>query len=323
MTPGEDDWEAPPAKDLSPEPDFRPIPKPKPKTRRGLWIFAGVLVVAGAAGAGGWYFLNDWLGAEPGGEVPLIRADSNPVKVRPEEPGGMDVPDRDKLVYDRIDGGEDRSSVERLLPPPENPLPKPEPPASAEAGSTTPSAPAESVDTVQTAQTSPSAAKTETPPPAAPEKVVPSVEDVLKAMQPPPPVETKKAAEATKPAEASKEQVASAPAPAPAPVPAPPSASKPAPAKAPVATKTGAYRIQLAALRSRDGVESEWKRLRSRNKDLLGELELSVMRADLGPGKGVFFRLRAGPLADEQAAKALCQKLSERKVGCLVVRPEG
>ena len=85
----------------------------------------------------------------------------------------------------------------------------------------------------------------------------------------------------------------------------------------------GAFKIQLAALREQANIEGEWKRLRSKHPDLLEPLLLSVMRADLGPAKGVFFRLRAGPLKDESTARALCKKLAERKVGCLVIRPEG
>jgi hypothetical protein len=54
--------------------------------------------------------------------------------------------------------------------------------------------------------------------------------------------------------------------------------------------------------------------------ELLGPLSLNVVRADLGD-RGTFYRIQAGPLADERAAKDLCHKLAEKKVGCLVVRP--
>lgn len=56
--------------------------------------------------------------------VPLIRADQRPIKVKPDQPGGMDVPDRDKLVFSEKNGG---PPVERLLPPPERPEPLPPP----------------------------------------------------------------------------------------------------------------------------------------------------------------------------------------------------
>jgi hypothetical protein len=55
-----------------------------------------------------------------GAEVPLIRADERPTKVKPENPGGMEIPDRDKLIYTQK-----RAAVEHLLPPPEKPMPRP------------------------------------------------------------------------------------------------------------------------------------------------------------------------------------------------------
>lgn len=306
MTMADDGWNDPSARELAPEPEFRPIPRsrPKPRRRGGPWMFAAVLVVAIGAGAGGWYFFNDLVVDDPDAEVPLIRADSGPIKVRPEEPGGMDVPDRDKLVYDRIDGNGERSGVERLLPPPEMPMAKPTPAPAAQGGEGRPAA-QQPIPLVPVTPTPPSqpapapAAKAEAQPAPAPQRVVPSVEDVLSAMRPPPAVDPK--AQET-PAETKLKAEA---------------------AKVAAPAKSGGFLIQLAAVRSREQADAEWQRLRQRNSDLLGNLDLSVMRADLGPDKGVFFRLRAGPLTNEATAQTLCQKLSERKIGCLVVRPEG
>jgi hypothetical protein len=82
-----------------------------------------------------------------------------------------------------------------------------------------------------------------------------------------------------------------------------------------------AYKVQLAAERSLEGARGEWERLRRKNLDLLGRLTLSITKADLGPEKGVFYRLRAGPVGDKAAARALCAKLARREMGCMVVRP--
>jgi hypothetical protein len=63
------------------------------------------------------------------GDVPLIKADERPTKVKPERPGGMEIPDRDNLIYSPA-----RPAIEHLLPPPEKPLPRPTaPPAQAAA----------------------------------------------------------------------------------------------------------------------------------------------------------------------------------------------
>ena len=64
----------------------------------------------------------------------------------------------------------------------------------------------------------------------------------------------------------------------------------------------------------------EWNRIIAKNKDALVGLAPTVARVDLGD-KGVFFRLRAGPLADRAAADSLCATLSAQNVGCIVVRP--
>lgn len=82
-------------------------------------IFAGGLWLA--------YDLGTHHGASPAaapGAVPLIRADSQPMKVKPEQPGGMPVPGRDRLIYSEQAGG---PPVEKLLPPPEQPAPRPAP----------------------------------------------------------------------------------------------------------------------------------------------------------------------------------------------------
>ena len=268
--------------------EFEPLPMTEPRKRRGLWLIAAVLVLAAGAG-GGWYAMDDWGPGDGEPKIPLIRAAAGPVKVRPESPGGMKVPDRDKLVYGRMQGNEEIPLVERLLPEPEQPLP---PPAKPEGVKMQPapddaSAPeGEAVPEEATAPPeSPAAAKPRPePPPAAPSRV-PTPEEVLAAKPPqaaPPPAEIK----------------------------------KPEPKKAD-------YKVQLAAIRSPQLAQQEWKRLRSKHTDLLGRLDLSVSRADLGPSRGIFFRLRAGPLPDETAARALCAKLAQRKVGCLVVPPEG
>jgi hypothetical protein len=54
--------------------------------------------------------------------VPLIRADTDPVKVRPEKAGGMNIPDKDDPLYAMKPG---QSPAEHILPPPEAPQPRP------------------------------------------------------------------------------------------------------------------------------------------------------------------------------------------------------
>ena len=84
----------------------------------------------------------------------------------------------------------------------------------------------------------------------------------------------------------------------------------------------GVALVQLGALRSREAALAEWERLEAPHGDLLEGLQPSVERVDLGPGRGVFYRLRVGPLADEAAANQLCAQLRARRVRCLLVALE-
>src|SRR5512132_2159358 len=59
-------------------------------------------------------------------DAPLIKAGDEPIKVPPESRGGMDVPNRDILVYGRMRGTPgDKPAIERLSPEPEHPLAPP------------------------------------------------------------------------------------------------------------------------------------------------------------------------------------------------------
>jgi cell division septation protein DedD len=87
--------------------------------------------------------------ATPGGDgVPTIRADDRPTKVKPEQPGGMPVPDQNVSLYNEMRG---KPQVEKLLPPPEQPMPRPAPPpppkeaAAPAPGIAPPAVPAEPV----------------------------------------------------------------------------------------------------------------------------------------------------------------------------------
>jgi cell division septation protein DedD len=83
---------------------------------------------------------------------------------------------------------------------------------------------------------------------------------------------------------------------------------------------SGTFQIQLASVPSEDAAQAEWKRVNGRHKDLLAALTPAITKADLGE-RGVYYRLRAGPLADKAAADELCASLAADKVGCIVIKP--
>ena len=299
----------------------------EPRQRWPRIVLAG-LVIAIVAGAVGWYGLKGGSMADKNAPVPLVQADQAPVKVRPEEPGGMQVPDRDKLVYERIGGDAPRPGVERLLPPPEAPLPPPAPPAVPPAASlsteTMPPAPPPlspgPITTIPggggTAESLRVPPPVALPPAALPSTALPTARQGTAAV---PPTPTAPALPAAPPTTAVQPVTPPALPPAPVAQPAPvaPAAAPPPPAV--VASTGGSYRVQLGAVRDEQAARAEWSRLRQRHGDVLGNLELDIERADLG-SRGIYFRVRGGPLADEASARRVCDVLKPRNVGCLVVK---
>ena len=119
-------------------------------------MLIGVLVVAlvAAAVGGGFY----WLGSRGGGvagEPELIRAPDTPYKVKPDNPGGLDIAGESQTTFETSAGqdvdsklnlgvteGEDVTTVAPKEPPkaPDQPAatpaPKPEPPKPAPSGAT-------------------------------------------------------------------------------------------------------------------------------------------------------------------------------------------
>ncbi len=89
-----------------------------------------------------------------------------------------------------------------------------------------------------------------------------------------------------------------------------------APEGAAAASPSGAQ-VQLFSARSRKAALAAWSRLSLEEKELLGGLSSRVVKAEV-PERGVFYRLRAGPLADRAAAKRLCGLLKGRGRDCFV-----
>ena len=85
-------------------------------------IIALCFVFIGAIGCA-WYFYNSSQDKTEG-EMLVISADNDEIKVKPSDPGGMVVDNMDKVVYDTIDGQSKVEKVEKILPPAEEPIDK-------------------------------------------------------------------------------------------------------------------------------------------------------------------------------------------------------
>ncbi len=77
-----------------------------------------------------------------------------------------------------------------------------------------------------------------------------------------------------------------------------------------------AMAVHLASYRDRDTLERGWRELRRKHPERLGALDVVVSRVDLGPEKGIFYRLKAGPLPDEVTAQELCRALQSAGQYC-------
>lgn len=262
-------------------------------------IFIGLIAVVVV----GWFAFQQGIRSGAEEAAPVVRAAPEAFKRKPLDPGGLDVPHQDKLVFNRLAPGQVQEPVERLLPPPEEPserasapvvtAPTPTPPQQA----TTP--PGDLPERVIAA----------TPPPAT--VPVPVPETVVAPPPPPappaPPVSSKPAA---------------APPAAPAPFvrkAEPQVASKPAVAPKPATSAGKGWKIQLAAVSSEANAKTEWSRMKAKDSDLLGALALNIQTIKLD--RGTFYRIQAGPLKDSDAARALCGKLKTRSQDCLIVAP--
>ncbi len=101
----------------------------------------------------------------------------------------------------------------------------------------------------------------------------------------------------------------------------PTAAQKAAPPAVPPADADD-YRIHLTSIRREADSAAEWRRLQRLFRAVLADLRLSVMRADLGAARGVWYRIQGGPLARAEA-RARCASFAARKLWCRVVPPPG
>lgn len=255
-----------------------------PATRR-LAIFAGGIGGALVLLVGVWSFT----GHHHAG-VPVIEADSRPVRVKPANPGGMQIAG----ANDSILSGETTGKT-AMAPPPETPQPqalKAEEKAAAAAPPL-----AMTPDTTDEPPPAPDAPITPAEPVARTAKPSPATLAPLPPVEPPKPVVAREARVA---------------APIPLTPPAPKPAAPPATAKA---AGSGAV-VQLAALDSEEAAKAEWKRLERRYGSLLNGHAPTFSRTEHA-GK-TFWRVRTSGFADAAQAVLFCQRVKEKGGGCAV-----
>ncbi len=265
----------------------------------GQRLVRGAFVALALAGFSGvlWYAYQWGLGDSELVELPVVTAEPGPDKVKPADPGGLQVLYQDQLVLNRDSATGEVVRVERLLPPPEVPLPPPESSAVVEEG-------AEVASTAPPAETIPD------------EGATLAIETAAGSTEP----ETAPEGGETTPSA----EVSAVPAPAePAPSAAPATDDQATQAIAAAGTAqvaaAGAFALQLASLKSSDAAEREWARLRGAYPKLMGGLSLIVQPADI-QGVGKVYRLQVGAFPNRTAAADVCAQLKTKQQDCFVVR---
>ncbi len=250
-----------------------------------LSVFAGITL----AGVVGWFVLSPQY-TEESSEIPVIRRPQTAIKIRPENPGGMDIPNQDKEVYNIVEKKNvDTTVVENLLPSPETPkLPDIVPEVSdidenakdldEIVDEVVDEPKAESESAVTENKNEKVVEQKEEVASSIPEKPT----DILKKEDP----KTEVKAEAKQPEKTNEKAEVAAPA------------------------TGGNWQIQLIASKNKAAVEKAWTDLSNRYA-LLKSYNHEIQTSDLG-AQGTFYRLRAGAFADKNAAAAACAALKKQ-----------
>ncbi|MBL4756148.1 MAG: SPOR domain-containing protein [Rhizobiales bacterium] len=363
-----------------------------PRSRRGGVFAVGLLIGLFLIGGAMYFAFQPPSDPSSSGDVPFLRASQQPVKEIPENPGGEQIANQDRLVFNGEQSGAD-NNAERLVSreEPVGQVQRTEPkddsrPASI--GTTTQTAgqlpqavtPPSAVTNVAapvratvpppsataapqprrvrtvvvlpdgTVVTNPTAAPT-APAPVAPVAVAPvAVANAPVSTIPLPQSRPAQVASANSgttrvlaPTQSGVQTVPTAPtrvaaAPANAPVnlsPAPTVATtvptapthqtvavgpSPAPAPAPViASASGEYVVQIAARRSEEQALGAFEQVKSQYASAIGNYRPLIQRADLGD-RGVYYRLRVGPMSSQAEAAQVCNNLKAAGMGDCLVR---
>ena len=260
-----------------------------PDTRR-LAMFAGGLGAVLVALIGGSALIG-----HRDTEIPVITADTRPIRVKPDNPGGMKI---DGAENDVFSAGSDTADS-KLAPPPEAPDAK--------------ALRAESAPTAETPDTKARRAESAPPPvvavPAPPPAVAPppATTSVLPAaMTPPPPAAPVAAARPVQTTSVLASRTASV------------VAAKPQMAAAEGRPPVGGHQVevQLAALTSEQAAHNEWQLLSKRLGDLLDGRQPDFSRTERDGH--AFWRIRTSGFADVAQARAFCDHVRAKGGGCSV-----
>ena len=266
----------------------------EPGINRKKWIGAALaVVIVGGFGIGIWYAYDQ--GVKQGVQLapPIISADTSPIKEKPEDPGGMDIPNQDKQVFSVLQSGDAPEKVEKLMPPPEDATPEEK--AELIVTDAEKAADENKLDNLVEKVTKDAAEAGEKAQEVV-ESTAEKVEETVSATTTEEPATEQKVEEKTV-------EVAAAPVP-----------------KKVEEPQTGGpmYRVQVGSFRSQDAAEKQWAMLNSKFKSMLSDVSHRVQDVKV-EDKGTYFRLQLGAFSSRDGANRLCNDLKAQKQDCLVV----
>ena len=260
-------------------------------------------------------------------QLPLLNADTQNVRTRPENPGGMDIPNRDSTVYNALrEDGPSVPKVENLLAGRENdqvvnrdefveePVDLNDPDAVREAMLRKAEEHARALQEKAIAESG-LPTRGEFPEPDAsdttPEETLEYVRSVL----------DREEVKTIHPVEEVKEVPKTSPKPIAKPV---KEVAKKVEAKPAVSTsKTGtgpSKYVQLGSFKSQSAAQDQWAKMKKDFPGVFDGLTLRVQKADLG-AKGTYYRVQAGNVP-ESRAKEICKTVNAKRSGsCITVKP--
>lgn len=270
-------------------------------------VLAAVVVFGGIIS----YAYNQGSQSGVNATTPIVQASNEDYKEKPANPGGMDVPFQDAVVFDQLQSNNQQTAsadtVESLLPEAEQPVAATETAPSEEKTTTAAKTETKKTETKETASAATTTAMTEAPKteelaaPSTTASTTTSTATETAVVKTDAPKETKTASQVA-------DEVAS-------------KLDNVAPASAPATTKieSGNYRIQLGAFRDQAAAKAAWTKLQKQFSSQLTAVTPDFPRADLG-AKGVFYRVQGTNLS-KATADELCRSINAAQSGsCLVTR---
>lgn len=311
--------------------DLRPLQQHR--SRRGL-VTVGVVLAVSIAAVSGFLMMRNRTLTTASGEPPIVKADSDPLKIKPENPGGVEIPNQSAQVYER--GGPDKQTkvvnreeqpidvqqAARAAQPPAGTIPSTVTPGSVSAGSALQPAPSSAVAAlgeprrVRTVSVRPDGTIVGSDQAASQQALPPAPAASIPA---PPPGAARAEARSTTPTSAAPQngplQISPPVAQQPQRTQRTAAASAPDPAE--TTNAAGNFSVQLSVANSEETARVQFRELQ---RKFAGELagRSPLIRAAEVNGKTIY-RVRVGPMSKDDAGD-LCTKLKSSGAACFVAR---